>query len=340
MSTAAKARAKKKVRRQKQFIAVGSVVLLVILGFEMTKVLSHGDKAVVPPPVTTATPSVAGSAASPSPSSPAGILPDTDGLVVQRDTGQLLSFGLFESKDPFVQQLSQAPPPPAPQAAPVAPKGITRTTVPSKHVGTGLTPVPSTTPSPSASPSASPATEPPPAAPGAAGPSSPAPVPTPTPAPTPTPTPTAPEPPPTSALVSTNGVCEQIELKGTFPGGEDIFRVVSIAKDGKSVDIGVVGGSYDSGQATATLELGAKLTLVNTADGTRYVIELRAKCDVVAKPTRTATTTTTTETTPAPTPAPAAPTTAAQAAPSTTATTTTATTPIVPDSLDTTTPTS
>ena len=61
-------------------------------------------------------------------------------------------------------------------------------------------------------------------------------------------------------------------MNGTFPADEDIFRLVSIAKNGKSVKIGVVGGSYDSGAATATLKLGEKLTLVNTADGTRYVI--------------------------------------------------------------------
>ena len=39
--------------------------------------------------------------------------PTPTGIAVQRDTSQLLSFGLFKSKDPFVQQLSDvsAPPP-------------------------------------------------------------------------------------------------------------------------------------------------------------------------------------------------------------------------------------
>ena len=72
--------------------------------------------------------------------------------------------------------------------------------------------------------------------------------------------------------------------------------------------------------STATLKLGDKLTLVNTADGTRYVIVLKAKCEVNTTPVPTAPTTTTSTTT-------------------TTTTTTTATTPIVTDSLDTTTPT-
>jgi hypothetical protein len=110
-----------------------------------------------------------------------------------------------------------------------------------------------------------------------------------------------------------------VAVKGTFPGSEDIFQVVSIARDGKSAKIGVVGGAYDNGQAAATLKLGIRLTLVNTADGTRYVLILKSHCDTGTEPT-TGTTTTSTSTVAAPAP------------------TTTATTPIVPDTLDTTTP--
>jgi uncharacterized membrane protein len=76
-------------------------------------------------------------------------------------------------------------------------------------------------------------------------------------------------------------VCEQVQLKGTFPASEKIFRVVQIAKNGKSIKIAIAGGSYDSGQPTATAKLGQKLTLVNTSDGTRYVIVLESKCVVV-----------------------------------------------------------
>jgi hypothetical protein len=138
-------------------------------------------------------------------------------------------------------------------------------------------------------------------------------------------TPTAPPIAPTSASISTNGICETVALNGTFPANENIFRVVSIARDGKSVEIGVVGGAYDSGQATATLKLGASLTLVNTADGTRYVIALKSKCDVGTQPSGETSTSVTTA------PVPPAP---------TTTTTTTATVPVVTDSLDTTVPSS
>jgi hypothetical protein len=134
--------------------------------------------------------------------------------------------------------------------------------------------------------------------------------------------------PPNAVLLSTNGVCEQVAVNGTFPLNEDIFRLVSIAKDRKSVEIGVVGGSYDSGQATATAKLGSKLTLVNTADGTRYVIVLERRCAVVHQPGSS--------TAPA---APPPPTTTAPAAPLVPPpATTTATAPIVTDAYDTTTP--
>ena len=77
---------------------------------------------------------------------------------------------------------------------------------------------------------------------------------------------------PTEALIATNGVCERVSVAGTFPTDENIFRLVAIAKDGKSVEVGIVGGSFDNGHPTATLKVGEKITLVNTADGTRYEI--------------------------------------------------------------------
>jgi hypothetical protein len=306
MSTqSGKERAEKKVKRQKQFIAVGSVVLLAILGFEMTKVLPHGGGQAAAPVQPTATSS---SVAGPTAPSSRWRLPDTDRVVVERTSAQLISFGLFGSKDPFVQQLSAAQSPAAAPAATAAPAAVTHPPAkPSKPLDVGLTPVTTTTP-------------------GQSAPSSPSVVPAPgtTSAPRATTTPSgAPETAPTTALISTNGACEKVDLTGTFPGGADIFRLVSIARDGKSVELGIVGGSYDSGQPTATLRLGKKLTLVNTADGTRYVIELKSKCDLVVQPSSAAPSSA--STTPSPVP------------PVTTTPTPSTTTPIVPDPLDTTT---
>jgi hypothetical protein len=56
-----------------------------------------------------------------------------------------------------------------------------------------------------------------------------------------------------------------------LPPAEPLFRLESLAK-GKA-KISIVGGSYADGSATVTVRVGKKLTLENTADGTRY--ELR-----------------------------------------------------------------
>jgi len=305
-TTAAAALAKKRVRRQKQFIAVGSVVLLALLGFQLPKLLGgHGDNTAAPLTTTaaTTTPDAAGAAPTPG----ATTLRDTDDVTLQRDTSQLLSFGLFKSKDPFVQQLATvAAPTPTPVPAPVpVPKKTTKppTSAP-------------TTPTTTVAAAPPVVTEPAPTTPTST-------VPSPTPVIPPATSPTAPATPPPASpagvLISTNGVCEQIAVNGTFPANEDVFRLVEIAKDGKSVKIAVVGGSYDSGQATATAELGKKLTLVNTSDGSRYVIVLQAKCAVIAKPAPATTTTTTTGVVTPPAPA---------------LTPQTSTTPIVPDAGD------
>jgi hypothetical protein len=234
-------------------------------------------------------------------------------VAVVRDTNQLISFGLFKSKDPFVQQISAstATASPAPQPPPAP--AIKPTPIPAPPaIPPGLVPPGGSVP---------PVT--PPAAPGA----------------TPAPTATTPAPVPavpTDALIATNGVCERIAPSGTFPSNENIFRLVSIARNGKSVEIGIVGGSFDSGKPTATLKLGDKLTLVNTADGTRYVIALKASCAVVA-PSGSSTSSPSAPTTPVAPPA-SPPATTPATTPTITTTTTTTTTPIVTDSLDTTNP--
>jgi hypothetical protein len=308
-----KSLAEKRVRRQKIFIAVGSVALLAILGFELPKVMGGkgGSEAVAPATV----PAVVAGAA---PVVPAGKLPNTDQVVVHRDSNQLISFGLFKSKDPFVQQLStttdaEQPAAPAPIPAPAAP-----TATPSDVPAGGSSPAPPAVVPPGVvvTPTQTPTT-------GGSGSTGTPPA---------TTTPGAAVPAPTEALIATNGVCERVSVKGTFPTDENIFRLVSIAKDAKSVEVGIVGGSFDNGHPTATLKLGEKITLVNTADGTRYEIVLKTSCNLQA-PAGGSTTTQATATTPV---APAPTTTSSTG---TTTTTATATTPIVTDSLDSTTPT-
>jgi hypothetical protein len=316
MSTAAPSATKSlndaKVKRQKQILAVGSVILLALLGFQLPKLLggSGAAQTATPPPAATAATTPGAVALAP------GKLPDTDNVSSEAQPDRLLNFGLFKSKDPFVPQLSASPLAPSPVPAPSTP-----TTPVTPGAGPRVGPPPPAEPNPTTTtvPGSSPV----------------APTPTPIPAPsgtsptstepTPTTTPAAPPPPaPTSVAIATNGACETVALNGTFPNGQGIFRLVSIARDGKSAKVGVVGGAFDSGQPVATLRLGEKLTLVNTADGTRYVIVLQSRCETTASSpvTSTATTTTTaTSTVPPPAPVP------------------TPTTPIVTDPLDANTPT-
>ena len=74
--------------------------------------------------------------------------------------------------------------------------------------------------------------------------------------------------------ISVNGVAEDVAVEGSFPKDEPTFVLVSVAKNGKSVEIGIAGGEYAAGGETITLGLGKKLTLQNTADGSRYELQL------------------------------------------------------------------
>jgi hypothetical protein len=75
-----------------------------------------------------------------------------------------------------------------------------------------------------------------------------------------------------SATISVNGNAESVGTNGTFPNGAPVFRLVSVAAG--AAQVGIVGGSYQTGAATLTLNRGKPVTLVNTSDGKRYRLEL------------------------------------------------------------------
>jgi hypothetical protein len=333
-----------KAKKQKRLLAVLSVVLLALMGYQLPKLLggSGSSSTSAAPSPSVAAESLPGAVST----LPPGQLPNTDHVSVNPGSTKLISFGLFKSKDPFAPQLSTEPGPVAtpsltpqtvvPPAAAVAPAAATSSpSVPKVSPVQSAAPTGSVTPvvPPITPVSKAPTTSTTPIVPAPVTPITPNPVST-----TPVRTTTTPKPAtaapaaqaaPTSVAISTNGTCENVGVNGTFPGKEDIFRVVSIGKDGKTAKIGVVGGAYDSGDATATIKVGEKVTLVNTADGTRYVILMQAHCAAGTAPA-----------------APAAPTNGVTAPASTIPTSTvapptptsTVTTPIVTDSLDTTTP--
>ena len=78
--------------------------------------------------------------------------------------------------------------------------------------------------------------------------------------------------PATSAAISVNGAPESVKVGGTFPTSDPFFKLVSLTKKGAKISI--AGGSLENGAPTITLTKNKPLTLMNTADGTRYVLRL------------------------------------------------------------------
>jgi hypothetical protein len=103
-----------------------------------------------------------------------------------------------------------------------------------------------------------------------------APEPAPEAPPPPPPPPPASKPPPaakpTSAQISVNGESGKVAVGATFPAADPVFRLVSVTKT--TAKIAIAGGSLSTGNGTVTLTKGKKLTLMNTADGTRYELVL------------------------------------------------------------------
>ena len=91
-----------------------------------------------------------------------------------------------------------------------------------------------------------------------------------------TPTPSPPVANATIATISVNGTSEDVQAGDTFPksAAQPYFQLVSLGSS--SVKIGIAGGSLAGGGETVTLAKGKKLTLMNTADGTKYVLQLVA----------------------------------------------------------------
>ncbi len=231
---------KAKAKRQKLIAIGGGVLLVLLLAFEIPHTLKlmrqvQGTSSSAPATTTsTTTPAPAaptdGSLAAPTlaTGTPTTSTPvSTNGLAdteppPQPQSGQLVSFDRFVSKDPFKQQLD------------VGPGGSSS--------GSSST---TTTPgSGSAVPPAGGGPQPP----------------------------TPPTANPTSASISVNGVAETVQVGGAFPAAQPFFKLVSLTAD--AAKIGIAGGSLASGAPTVTLEQGKKLTLQNTADGTRYELEL------------------------------------------------------------------
>jgi hypothetical protein len=238
-----------KEARQKKIAIGGFVVLLAVLAFSVPRTLKMMNRptgapaapAAAAPSPAAATPAETDAAA---PAVAEATLVDT-GVPPEPEEGQLTTFERFASKDPFAQQAEPAPATAAPAATP--------------------------TEAPDAEPAAAVATPTPREAP-----SRPLPAPAPAPSPMPraaAPVPAAPSAPkPTSAVIAVNGTRETVALRAAFPAADKVFELRSIGAG--EIKVGIAGGSLTGGAQTVTLKKGKKVTLVNTADGTRYELVL------------------------------------------------------------------
>jgi len=78
----------------------------------------------------------------------------------------------------------------------------------------------------------------------------------------------------TQAEIEVNGVLEALSVDTPFPAANPMFLLVSVAPKSASIKV-ADGGSFASGTPTLKLALGKPVTLVNTADGTRFVLLLK-----------------------------------------------------------------
>ena len=238
---------KAKAKRQKIYAGIGGVILLAVLAFQVPRTLKMMHPADAssssPPPAATpastptpiSAPSLSGGNAAAAAAAPGGDgITDPD-AVPPPHSGQLLAFGLFRSKDPFVQQLklngATGPTGAISSGGPTGASGPAAGGSGGSGVGGGSTPT---------SPPAS--------------------------------TPVAPATRLTTAVISVNGAPESVQVGGTFPTADPYFKLVSLTKKGAKISI--AGGTLENGAPTVTLTKNKALTLMNTADGTRYVLRL------------------------------------------------------------------
>jgi hypothetical protein len=89
-----------------------------------------------------------------------------------------------------------------------------------------------------------------------------------------------------SAVIAVNGVKGLVATGADFPAAAPFFHLVSAAAH--TAKITIAGGSYASGAAALTLHERKPVTLMNTADGTRYTLELFPQGTPVAAAATTA----------------------------------------------------
>jgi hypothetical protein len=276
--------AKAKAKKQKKIAIIGGVLFVALLAYQVPKTMKLLNQK---PVAAAATPTPAVATPTPAETPVPGATPTTpapatggtaaaaaDAIVVNADLapapldGQLVALTRFSSKDPFApqNQVTEVVPPSS------TPPGNGNGNGNGNGSGSGSTPTP-TTPNPSDGGGAftpAPGTSPP-------GSSTPA---------------------PGIGTISVNTVAMAVTVKTDFPTDAPMFTLVSLTA--RAAKIAIAGGSLASGTKTLTLQLGKPVTLMNTADGTRFVLVYVGPGDKTtpAAPVTGGTATTATTTTP------------------------------------------
>jgi len=238
---------KQREKRTKIAAIVGSVLMVLVGAYEipsMLKVMNKkppGNTRYDPGPRSTVggLPNVAGGAGgATAAAASSGQLVDTD-IPPASGAGQLVSFSVFETKNPFTPQVSGA------QVTAGAGSATTTTPTTADKPGADVPTTTTTTLPPGVG-----------VVPPSQGPPS-------------TTTTVATQP---TVSLSVNGVVSHVASGGTFPSGTPVFRLASWTKS--SAQIAIVGGSYAEGTPTLTLHVGEAVTLENQTDGKRYKLLL------------------------------------------------------------------
>ena len=200
----------------------------------------------IPVPAAAGTPAATAGAPTATAAAQPAVLVDSD-VPAAAGEGQLRSFELFKAKDPFAQQNL----PPASSAAASEQAGAASKAAATKPATGASAVAPSKAGTAPAGATMTTVPDAKPSAPAAAAPA-------------------------TVTSISVNGVAANVAPGATFPADSPTFVLASVATDGKSVRIGVAGGSYADGSPTIKLTLGKPLKLRNTADGSEYVLLLKS----------------------------------------------------------------
>jgi hypothetical protein len=226
-----------KARKQKIILAVGGVLLVGVLAMQLPKLMKHGSSSSAPPPATIT--NADGTTTTPPPVS----TPATPAAPINVSAAK--SAALIAGV-----ALSQATTPDAAQGQLWSFSRFKTKDPFVPQVKEGSASSGPTTSSPSAAPGTAGGTT---GSPGGTG------------------NPPAVAALPTFATLIVNGRIQKLTLKDAFPKADPIFVLVNLKGD--TARIGVAGGAFTAGN-TVLLQIGKKVTLMNTTTGQRYVVKL------------------------------------------------------------------